>query len=127
MAIRLSGAELARMKTDFDAPSHVTVTDIPQEDKTVTVNVLDAEKKEKKHTGKGNPHGRPPSKNPRKNHLHIMLSDDDAAKLTEAARLLDTDKTKIIVKGINRIFDEAAAEAWKRTSSEFKEHGRPTA
>ncbi len=109
MAIRLSGAELARMKTDFDAPEQ-------KPDKT-----------KKKHTGKGNPNGRPPSKNPRKNHLHIMLSDDDAAKLTEAARLLDTDKTKVIVKGINRIFDEAAAEAWKRTSAEFKDHGRPTA
>lgn len=101
MARKLSGAELDRMKTDFDAPP-----------KTET----------KKRTGKGNPNGRPPSKNPRRNHLHIMLSDDDAAKLEEAARLLDTDKTKVIVKGINRIYDEAAAEAWKRTKK--GDHGK---
>ena len=63
---------------------------------------------------KGNPNGRPPSLTPRVNRVTVALSDDEAAKLDEAARLLDTTKTKVIVRGIDKVYDEAAAEAWKR-------------
>lgn len=63
---------------------------------------------------KGNPNGRPPSKNPRETHIHVKLSAAENERLEEAARLLDTTKTKVIVRGIDKVYDEAAAEAWKR-------------
>ena len=63
---------------------------------------------------KGNPNGRPPSAEPRINYVGVKLSEAEAAKLDEAARLLDTTKTKVIVRGIDKVYDEAAAEAWKR-------------
>lgn len=63
---------------------------------------------------KGNPNGRPPSAAPRETHIHVKLSETEANKLDEAARLLDTTKTKVIVRGIEKVYDEAAAEAWKR-------------
>lgn len=63
---------------------------------------------------KGNPNGRPPSKNPRVKQITVMLSEAEKERLEEAARLLDTTKTKVIVRGIDKVYDEAAAEAWKR-------------
>lgn len=63
---------------------------------------------------KGNPNGRPPSATPRTNYVGVKLSEAEANKLDEAARLLDTTKTKVIVRGIEKVYDEAAAEAWKR-------------
>lgn len=63
---------------------------------------------------KGNPNGRPPSLEPRTQKLTVMLSDAEKERLEEAARLLDTTKTKVIVRGIDKVYDEAAAEAWKR-------------
>ena len=91
MAKKLPPQEQARTRTDFDPPT------------------------ETKRTGKGNPNGRPHSENPRTNNLHIRLSDEDAEKLEEAARLKGTTKTKVILAGISRIYDEAAAEAWKES------------
>lgn len=63
---------------------------------------------------KGNPKGRPPSAEPRTKNINVKLSEAEADKLDEAARLLDTTKTKVIVRGIEKVYDEAAAEAWKR-------------
>lgn len=63
---------------------------------------------------KGNPNGRPPSVAPRVARVTVALSEVEADKLEEAARLLDTTKTKVIVRGIEKVYDEAAAEAWKR-------------
>ena len=63
---------------------------------------------------KGNPNGRPPSKNPQVKQITVMLSEAEKERLEEAARLLDTTKTKVIVRGIDKVYDEAAAEAWKR-------------
>ena len=63
---------------------------------------------------KGNPNGRPPSAAPRVARVTVALSEAEAAKLDEAALLLDTTKTKVIVRGIEKVYDEAAAEAWKR-------------
>lgn len=63
---------------------------------------------------KGNPNGRPPSLEPRTNNINVKLTDAEKERLEEAARLLDTTKTKVIVRGIDKVYDEAAAEAWKR-------------
>lgn len=63
---------------------------------------------------KGNPNGRPPSVAPRVNNINVKLTDAEKERLEEAARLLDTTKTKVIVRGIDKVYDEAAAEAWKR-------------
>lgn len=63
---------------------------------------------------KGNPNGRPPSLSPRTQKLTIMLSDAEKERLEETARLLNTTKTKVIVRGIDKVYDEAAAEAWKQ-------------
>ena len=105
MAIRLSGAELARMKTDFDAPS----TEPPKEEKKTET---------KKHTGKGNPNGRPPSLAPRRNYIGANLTDAERERLDEAARILNTTKTKVIVEGINLIYLQAKKEERQRPKEE---------
>ena len=58
--------------------------------------------------------GRPPSKNPRGNALHIRLSDADAARLTEAAELTGKTKTAVIVEGIDLVYSRAVIEERKR-------------
>ncbi len=63
---------------------------------------------------KGNPKGRPPSEAPRVERVEIKLTEAEKERLEEAAHLLDTTKTKVIVRGIEKVYDEAAAEAWKR-------------
>ena len=88
MAKKLPQAELDRMKADFDAPST----------------------EEKKHPGKGNPNGRPPSLNPRTKIVGFRLSETDRQRLDEAARILDTTKTKVIVEGIETVYLRAKKE-----------------
>ncbi len=110
MAKKLSKEELARMKTDFDAPRvvHVTVEKVPQaETKTVRVKIQDAGKEEKKHTGKGNPNGRPPSPRPRTATLTIRLTDEEKENLETAARLTGETKTGVIVQGIDSVLKAA--------------------
>ena len=63
---------------------------------------------------KGNPKGRPPSEAPRVERVEVKLTEAEKERLDEAARLLDTTKTKVIVRGIDKVYDEAAAAAWKR-------------
>ena len=58
--------------------------------------------------------GRPPSKDPRDNIVTVKLTASEKERLEKAAQILDTTKTRVIVEGINRIFDEAAATDWKR-------------
>lgn len=109
MARKLSQAELDRMKADFDAPEVLPVKQDQQQD-------------DQQPKRRGNPNGRPPSENPRLNNLHIRLSDEDAETLNEAARLTKKTKTAVIIEGINLVYNNAAAEAWKQTSAEFKDH-----
>ena len=102
MAIRLSGEELAKIKAgDF---GHYVEGMQP----------IKADKTEKKHRGKGNPNGRPPSLVPRKNIVSASLSDVEAERLTEAAELLHISKSKVIARGIDRIHAEAIAAERKR-------------
>ena len=72
---------------------------------------------------KGNPNGRPPSLAPRVNSLTVKLSDAEKARLDEAAALLDTTKTKVIVKGIDKIHAEALAAEKKRQKEKPVETG----
>ena len=58
--------------------------------------------------------GRPPSKDPRRNTVTVKLTDEEKDRLEKAATILAMTKTRVIVEGINRIFDEAAAADWKR-------------
>ena len=100
MARKLTAAEMERYKTDFDPPAWAT-----KPPKT----------EPKKRTGKGNPNGRPPSLEPRKNYIGANLTDAERERLDEAARILGTTKTKIIVEGINLVYLQAKKEeAYKR-------------
>ena len=108
MASKLSKDQLDRTKTDFDLPTR----------KPLSSKVID---QINKSTGKGNPNGRPPSENPRLHNLHIRLSDEDAETLEEAARLTKKTKTAVIVEGIKRVYNEAAAQAWKAAREDFKD------
>lgn len=60
--------------------------------------------------GKGNPNGRPPSRIPRDKRLTVRLSEAEYQRLEEAAENLDTTKTEVIAKGIERIHAEAIAK-----------------
>ena len=60
-----------------------------------------------------NAKGRPKVENPRKNYVTVKMTDEEKTRLDEAARLLDTTKTRVIVEGVDRIYNEAAAKAWK--------------
>lgn len=54
--------------------------------------------------------GRPPSKNPRTNHLNFKLSDAEVQQLEYAAEVFGVKKTKIIAMGIEKICAEAVAK-----------------
>lgn len=56
---------------------------------------------------RGNPNGRPPSLDPRRNHIGINLTDGEKARLEETARLMKLTKTNVIVEGINRLYLQA--------------------
>jgi predicted DNA-binding protein len=60
--------------------------------------------------GKGNPNGRPPSRIPRDKRLTVRLSEAEYQRLEEAAENLDTTKTEVIAKGIERIHAEIIAK-----------------
>lgn len=95
MAKKLSPEDLERTKTDFDAPEQ-------KQDKT------------KKKGGKGNPNGRPKSANPRDKVINLKLTDEEKKLLDEAARMMKTTKTKVIVAGIEKVYTEAAARLWRQ-------------
>lgn len=65
--------------------------------------------------------GRPPSKNPRGNTLHIRLSDADAERLTEAARMTSKTKTAVIVEGIDLVYTRAVMDERKRQKADKQE------
>ena len=115
MARKLTKEELERYKADFDPPAWATKTEPPAQDEN------------EKPKRRGNPKGRPPSEKPRLKNLHIRLSEEDAEMIDEAARLTGQKKTAVIVEGVKRVYEEAAAKAWTKARADFKEHGRPTA
>ena len=94
MAKKLSPEELARTKADFDAP--------------------DQKEPLKKKGGKGNPNGRPPSIEPRTKAVNLKLSAAEHERLEEAARILDTTKTKVITRGIDLVYSQALKEERQR-------------
>lgn len=64
--------------------------------------------------------GRPPSKNPRRNILTVKITDDEKERLEKAAAILTITKTRLVVEGINRMFNEAAATDWKRQQNRIE-------
>ena len=93
MAKKLPPQEQARTRTDFDAP----------------------EVKQDKPKGKGgNPNGRPPSIDPRTKMVAFKLSAAERERLDEAARILETTKTKIVVEGIELVYARALREERQR-------------
>ena len=93
MAIRLSGAELSKIKAG-DFGQYVEGRE-----------PMPVEKK-----GKGNPNGRPPSLTPRTSTMTLRLTDAARERLEEAARILDTTKTRIITDGIDLVYLRAKKE-----------------
>ncbi len=98
MAKRLSAEEIARAKTDFDAP-------------------------ERRTTGKGNHSatGRPPSADPKRNFFTVKMTDGEKAELEDTAELLQMKKSRVLMEGLHRMTEKARAEAWRR-----QEEGRET-
>ena len=66
-----------------------------------------------------NYNGRPPSLDPRKNHIGINLTDGEKARLEETAKLLEMTKTNVIVKGIDTLYLQAKTA--ERRDSKRKE------
>ena len=59
----------------------------------------------------GNQNGRPPALAPRVHSVRVRLNEAEKQRLEEAAALLETTKTEVIAKGIDRIHAEAVARA----------------
>ena len=60
--------------------------------------------------GKGNPNGRPPSLVPRDKRMTVRLSAAEYQRLEEAAEMMETTKTEVIARGIERMHAEAVAK-----------------
>jgi uncharacterized protein (DUF1778 family) len=67
---------------------------------------------------KGNPNGRPPSLTPRTQTVAFRLSEADRERLDEAAALLNTTKTKVVVEGIETVYLRAKSEARRKQRKE---------
>ena len=91
MAIRLSGAELARMKADFDAPS-------TQPPKAEPPKAEPEKRKRNRAVLRGV-------------HLNFKFSEAEAEQLAFAAKVYGVKKTRIVSMGIARIYAEAVALA----------------
>lgn len=141
MARKLTPEELERFKADFDPPAWAADEQATRKDSSKNEEIQEAtpetkkdlpkigevEKETKpKRKGRGNPNGRPPSEKPRLNNLHVRLSDEDAEMLEEAARLTGKKKTAVIVEGVRRVYEEAAAKAWTKARAGFKEFEKET-
>ena len=50
--------------------------------------------------------GRPPSDNPKSETLRIRVDSDTVKKLDDCSRALDTNRSDIVRKGIDRIYDD---------------------
>lgn len=127
MARKLSKEEQAKTRTDFDAPAWATKKEPPAKiaKRDDSPEPPKAEKTTEAKKRKGNPHGRPASANPRNKVINLKLTEEERAHLDEAARILETTKTEVIVGGIEYMYDKAAAQAWKQTSKEFEAHRIP--
>ena len=77
--------------------------------------------KENKTKRKGT--GRPPSRNPRTNHLNFKLSDAEVEQLEYAAEVFGVKKTKIVAMGIERICAEAVAKVRSQARRNAEAHG----
>jgi len=135
MARKLTPEELRRYSADFDppawaaddqaAPEHLPkigeIRKTPEREKDPLKNEEIQEETKPERKGRGNPNGRPPSEKPRLKNLHVRLSDEDAEMLEEAARLTGQKKTAVIVEGVRRVYEEAAAKAWTKARADFKE------
>ena len=50
--------------------------------------------------------GRPPSDDPLKDRIFVLVNDETKMKLNECMKILNTTKSDIVRKGIDKIYDE---------------------
>lgn len=50
--------------------------------------------------------GRPPSENPLKDRIFVLIDAETKAKLNECIKILNTTRSDIVRKGINKMYDE---------------------
>jgi len=62
--------------------------------------------------------GRPPSPAPRTIHVTIKMTEAEKRRLDVTAEILGTTKTKVLIEGLNRMMNEAAAIEKKRQDSD---------
>ena len=59
--------------------------------------------------------GRPPSDNPKSETIRIRVDSDTVKKLDECSLALDTNRSKIVRKGIDKIHDDL--KKWKEAAN----------
>ena len=116
MAEKLTGEELARTLTDFDPP--LKEINARNCDFFPIGQAAQPPAKEAPRKRRGNPNGRPPSLNPHNHKVTFKLTADEAARLNEAARLMGTTKTRIIVDGIDAAYRKAKLEERRRAKQQ---------
>ena len=50
--------------------------------------------------------GRPPSENPLKDRIFVLVSDETKEKLNECTKLMDTTKSEVVRRGIDKLYDD---------------------
>ena len=50
--------------------------------------------------------GRPPSENPLKDRIFVLVDDETKAKLNECTKILNTTRSDVVRKGIDKMYDD---------------------
>lgn len=50
--------------------------------------------------------GRPPSENPLKDRIFVLVNEETKAKLDECTRMLNTTRSDVVRKGIDKVYDD---------------------
>lgn len=50
--------------------------------------------------------GRPPSGNPLKDRIFVLVNEETKAKLTECTKVLNTTRSDVVRKGIDKVYDD---------------------
>ena len=50
--------------------------------------------------------GRPPSENPLKDRIFVLVNEETKAKLAECTKILNTTRSDVVRKGIDKVYDD---------------------
>lgn len=50
--------------------------------------------------------GRPPSENPLKDRIFVLVNEETKAKLDECTKILNTTRSDVVRKGIDKVYDD---------------------